>query len=56
MVRAEDARGQRLTGLPVLCVEVLSDPTRGHEQVLRTDLGAGAVRLERPFPVTLDLP
>lgn len=98
VVRAEDARGRRLTGLPVLCVEVLSDSTRGHDlllkreryeaagvgsywvvdpvsleivvwqtdeprpdgrgsyrEVLRADLGAGAVRLERPFPATLDL-
>lgn len=93
VVRAEDALGKRLSGVPVLCVEVLSDSTRGHDlllkreryeaagvpsywvvnpvslelvvwqadvgggyrEALRADLGRAPARLERPFPVTLDL-
>ena len=37
VVRADDARGQRLTGVPVLCVEVLSDSTRGHDLLLKRE-------------------
>ncbi|MGF1645761.1 MAG: Uma2 family endonuclease [Kineosporiaceae bacterium] len=35
VVRAEDARGRKLAGVPLLTVELLSDSTRGHDLLLK---------------------
>lgn len=42
VVRREDATGPRLTGVPLLVVEVLSDSTRGHDLLLKRDRYADA--------------
>lgn len=35
VVRADDATGRRLTGVPLLAVEILSDSTRGSDLILK---------------------
>jgi Uma2 family endonuclease len=42
VVRREDATGHRLTGVPLLVVEVLSDSTRGHDLILKRERYAEA--------------
>ena len=42
VVRKEDATGDRLTGLPLLCVEVLSSSTRLSDRTLKRELYAEA--------------
>lgn len=57
VVRADDARGTRVTGIPLLCVEVLSDSTRGHDLLLKRERyeSAGVTSYWVVDPVTLEI-